>query len=444
MNLKSFFILALAVWASKAHTRRGAKHSKNSRQLSMTSYNLLNLPSSAATADQTTNYYYTSNGVKVQKDVIGNIMITPTIYAGNLIYGVVNPKMLLIEGGYIDLTGDTPAYRFFVTDYQGNIRAVTDGTGMVLRTNHYDPYGEEVLPVLAAGGTLPASTAGTDAASRYMYGAKEWDTDLSLYDFSARWYNPAGAVSFTTMDPLCEKYYSVSPYAYCAGNPVNLVDPSGAIWLTPKKADYLRKMTEERISLINSQIESYHNQLKNDATSQEDIQSIQILLESGQKELALLNESLSDIDRLSKDDHYFALTEIFSEGHHVKQGKGGIISIETSSDAISLHEIRHVVQALDNGGLSFSRETGYLLNPGINEKQTNKRFSMIAQFEVDAYQHQFAMDHSFPISTVQSIHEIDVHTVGAIRNGQGYYVYPQIHRYSEYLRLIESIKNNEL
>ena len=154
-------------------------------------------------------------------------MITPTIYAGNLIYGVVNPKMLLIEGGYIDLLGDTPAYRFFVTDHQGNIRAVTDGTGLVLRTNHYDPYGEEVLPVLASGGTLPTSTAGTGAASRYMYGAKEWDSDLSLYDFSARWYNPAGAVYFTTMDPLCEKYYSVSPYAYCAGNPVNLVDPNG-------------------------------------------------------------------------------------------------------------------------------------------------------------------------------------------------------------------------
>ena len=32
---------------------------------------------------------------------------------------------------------------------------------------------------------------------------------------------------FTTMDPLAEKYYSISPYAYCAGNPVNLVDPDG-------------------------------------------------------------------------------------------------------------------------------------------------------------------------------------------------------------------------
>ena len=32
---------------------------------------------------------------------------------------------------------------------------------------------------------------------------------------------------FTTMDPLCEKYYSISPFAYCADNPVNWVDPQG-------------------------------------------------------------------------------------------------------------------------------------------------------------------------------------------------------------------------
>ena len=32
------------------------------------------------------------------------------------------------------------------------------------------------------------------------------------------------------MDPLAEKYYSISPYAYCAGNPVNRIDPDGMDW----------------------------------------------------------------------------------------------------------------------------------------------------------------------------------------------------------------------
>ena len=32
---------------------------------------------------------------------------------------------------------------------------------------------------------------------------------------------------FNQMDPLCEKYYSVSPYAYCMNNPVRYIDPDG-------------------------------------------------------------------------------------------------------------------------------------------------------------------------------------------------------------------------
>jgi hypothetical protein len=39
-------------------------------------------------------------------------------------------------------------------------------------------------------------------------------------------YDPA-TVRFTTMDPLAEKYYSISPYAYCMNNPVKYTDPTG-------------------------------------------------------------------------------------------------------------------------------------------------------------------------------------------------------------------------
>ena len=45
-------------------------------------------------------------------------------------------------------------------------------------------------------------------------------------DFGARHYSPA-LTRWLTPDPLSEKYYGISPYAYCNGDPVNLVDKDG-------------------------------------------------------------------------------------------------------------------------------------------------------------------------------------------------------------------------
>ena len=60
------------------------------------------------------------------------------------------------------------------------------------------------------------------------YNGKEFDRThgLDWYDYSARQYDPASG-RFTSMDPLCEKYYNISPYSYCAGNPIRYVDPDG-------------------------------------------------------------------------------------------------------------------------------------------------------------------------------------------------------------------------
>lgn len=46
------------------------------------------------------------------------------------------------------------------------------------------------------------------------------------YNCRARQYNPVTTL-WDWMNPLCEKYYSVSPYAYCHNNPVMCIDPDG-------------------------------------------------------------------------------------------------------------------------------------------------------------------------------------------------------------------------
>ena len=60
------------------------------------------------------------------------------------------------------------------------------------------------------------------------YNGKEFDRThgLDWYDYCARQLDPTTGL-FTSMDPLCEKYYNISPYSYCAGNPIRYVDPDG-------------------------------------------------------------------------------------------------------------------------------------------------------------------------------------------------------------------------
>ena len=58
------------------------------------------------------------------------------------------------------------------------------------------------------------------------FSGKELSAETGLYDFSARFLHPRSG-RFTTLDPLAEKYPSISPYSYCMGNPANFVDPDG-------------------------------------------------------------------------------------------------------------------------------------------------------------------------------------------------------------------------
>ena len=82
--------------------------------------------------------------------------------------------------------------------------------------NHYYPF----------GALFAESTNGT--IQKYKYNGKELDTtnNLNLYDYGVRSYDSVLGI-WTTQDPLVEKYYPISPYAYCLNNPVNAVDPDG-------------------------------------------------------------------------------------------------------------------------------------------------------------------------------------------------------------------------
>ena len=141
-----------------------------------------------------------------------------TDYCGNVIYRNDTLSMLLTEEGYVtfDERGE-PLYHYYLKDHLGSVRVVLDGDGTVEQVNDYYP----------SGTLMYTSTNGT--VQPYKFGQKELERTLPLdeYDFGARWMDPVVGGRFTTMDPMCEKYYSVSSYAYCHGDPLNWIDPDG-------------------------------------------------------------------------------------------------------------------------------------------------------------------------------------------------------------------------
>ncbi len=91
------------------------------------------------------------------------------------------------------------------------------------------------IPQLSVRGMLTGTATrvlgGNQGVQPYKYGAKELDRQngLDWYDSQARMYDPVLGRT-PTMDPLAEKYYSISPYAWCAGNPIRRIDINGMDW----------------------------------------------------------------------------------------------------------------------------------------------------------------------------------------------------------------------
>jgi len=60
----------------------------------------------------------------------------------------------------------------------------------------------------------------------FTFSAKERDSETGLSYFGSRYYSSDLSI-WLSVDPMSDKYPSMSPYVYCANNPVKLVDPDG-------------------------------------------------------------------------------------------------------------------------------------------------------------------------------------------------------------------------
>ena len=163
----------------------------------------------------------------------------------------------------------------YLRDHLGSVRAVIDGdTGTVIEASDYYPFGKRIqvtAPVSepvggsqyasepAVAPVAPAtSVASTSSPNRWLFSGKESQSflyaNIPLLDFGARMYNPAIA-RWTTADPMSEKYYGISPYVYCLGNPISIIDPNGMdIWTMDEKGNvvWVKESDDHRLYYMNN------------------------------------------------------------------------------------------------------------------------------------------------------------------------------------------------
>ncbi|MBQ5985196.1 MAG: hypothetical protein IJL56_09545 [Bacteroidales bacterium] len=232
-------------------------------------YNLLNLISEVSVPGARNNpdtelsntvFYADGTRAGVKDPATGN---WTSRYIGSLIYKGVNGQESL-EGiqtadGFIDCSSgvSNAQMQYFLRDHLGSVRVIASDKNTVVSRTDYLPFG-----VRMTGNGLTEST--TARSAWFGFSGKEnelWNAQSSTshwvrgeryQHFGARYYDPV-ACSWTGVDPLAEKYPGITPYAYCAGDPVNYVDPDG------KDIAILKKKRGQHIALLIQQKNESNN-----------------------------------------------------------------------------------------------------------------------------------------------------------------------------------------
>jgi RHS repeat-associated protein len=103
---------------------------------------------------------------------------------------------------------------YYHADGLGSVTSLSNGAGSLAQTYSYDSFGKQ----LSSTGSL---------TNPFQYTARESDPETSLYNYRARYYDPAIG-RFLREDPRKFKG-GIDFYVYVSNQPLNLVDPYG-LW----------------------------------------------------------------------------------------------------------------------------------------------------------------------------------------------------------------------
>jgi RHS repeat-associated protein len=166
-------------------------------------------------------YTYDYTGLRAEKTVNG--ITTKYLWAGDLLMSQTDGTNT-ISWSY-DASGTMLGFElngtpyFYLRNLQNDVVGIYDANGAVVARYEYDAWGN----IVSATNSFVANH------NPIRYRGYYWDSEINLYYLQSRYYNSAWG-RFINADVYLDTGDGVlgtNMYAYCYGDPVNLVDPSG-------------------------------------------------------------------------------------------------------------------------------------------------------------------------------------------------------------------------
>lgn len=225
------------------YDQNGNMNKDRNKGVASITYNHLNLPVEIVfdQLPRRISYIYSADGTKLSKSVIDEGNIT-TEYSGNFIYnnaetGIMKLQAFFQPEGYIEpvanstesvkgfdagtgtITYSSYNYIFQYKDHLGNVRlsysdldkdgSIISPTEIIEESNFY-PFG-----LKHNGYNRDINPGGNGIAQLRKFQGQEFQDDFNLNWYFFKWRNSDPALGrFYSLDPLSEKFYYNSPYAF--------------------------------------------------------------------------------------------------------------------------------------------------------------------------------------------------------------------------------------
>ena len=189
---------------------------------------------------------------------------------------------------------------------------------------------------------------------------KERDEETGYGYFGARYMDHELMTMWLSVDPLADKYPNISPYAYCAWNPIKLVDPDGREFDPATEEKYIKPYENEVKTRMN-EIDRRRGTTKWNDKYDAQYQEYEKIL----TEIDDLRKDQDNVYSIRTDESSDAKNKLVYKGER-EDGKRSIqINLKKRAGMSSIaHELKHAYQY-------YEGRLGFILDPSGKHVSSN-------------------------------------------------------------------------